>query len=382
MILLAKGDSSWLGEGSFGQGSAQYRAEHAPREAQDRYRVVEEELESAELCQTIPSVEGGGQPMGSHPSEGGPSGKVQRIQPVEVGMHARLRHGFRRATRFLQAAAALTWALAPLGPNPSTLSPWSFESRAISPSASQREAAVTSSSPPPPDGPRPEEETLLLPDLRTFPPANVEVRSQPNGRVLRFSNTVWNAGEGPLELRGVTDVATRRIHVFQHAFTARGLTEEWHVGEFLWHPTHTHWHLEGFAVYQLWSINQAGEMEVLAASSDKVSFCLIDTDIAAPDNDLRPPSRQYTGCGRGRQGLSVGWGDTYRSYLDGQSLPLDSVGDGLYALVSIANPEGRLRESDTGNNAGLVYLAIISDRVRIVPSQTIAKERCLTGGLC
>jgi hypothetical protein len=238
------------------------------------------------------------------------------------------------------------------------------------------------SSPPSPGGLLPVDEHVLLPDLLTIPPTSVEVRDLPTGRVLRFANTVWNGGEGPLELHGVTEVAARRTRVVQRAYTAAGSTTEWPVGEFVWHPTHTHWHLDGFAVYQLWSLNQVGELDTLVASSDKVSFCLIDVEIVDPGNRLRPPAREYTGCGRGRQGLSVGWGDTYRSYLDGQSLPLERVGEGLFALVSIANPDHRLRETETGNNTGLVYLAITAERATIVPWRSIAKERCLSGGKC
>jgi len=293
------------------------------------------------------------------------------------------RHGLARTRRCLPAVIALSWALTPSLPA-LRLSGWPLGNEGVSPLFSRGEAPEVQalSSPPPPDGAFPVDEHILLPDLLTAPPTSVEVTNLPTGRVLRFANTVWNGGEGPLDLHGVTDVAARRTRVVQRASTAAGSTTEWPVGEFVWHPTHTHWHLDGFAVYQLWSIDQVGDLDNLVASSDKVSFCLVDVEIADPDNRLRPPAREYTGCGRGRQGLSVGWGDTYRSYIDGQSLPLDKVGDGLYALVSIANPDHRLRETEAGNNTGLVYLAITADRATIVPIRAIARERCLSGGKC
>jgi hypothetical protein len=200
--------------------------------------------------------------------------------------------------------------------------------------------------------------------------------------VLRFANTVWNDGEGPLELHGEIDVTTRRTHVVQRVTSAAGVVQEWPVGEFVLHPTHAHWHLGEFAVYQLWSIHPTGEPDRLVATSDKVSFCLIDTGVVNRRDPLSPAGRIYYGCGRARQGLSVGWGDTYRSYLDGQSLPLGEAADGLYALLSTANPNGTLRETETSNNTGRVYLAIIGDRVSIVEGRVISRERCLTSGVC
>jgi hypothetical protein len=309
---------------------------------------------------------------------------IRSIGTIAARMRDRLKRGLAQARRCLPAAVALSWALAPLPLPMPSLSGGLLGGEGASLLLFGGEAAEVPalSSPPPPDGLFPVDEQLLLPDLLTLPPTSVEVRRHPAGRVLRFSNTVWNGGEGPLEMLGVTDVAARRTRVVQRAYTAAGATMEWPVGEFVWHPTHTHWHLDGFAIYQLWSLNQVGSLDTLMATSDKVSFCLIDTEIADPDNRLRPAAREYTGCGRGRQGLSVGWGDTYRSYLDGQSLPLDTVEDGLYALVSIANPDGRLRESETGNNTGVVYLAITLDRVTLLPWRAIAKERCLSGGPC
>jgi hypothetical protein len=299
-------------------------------------------------------------------------------------LQQRLRRGAGRTPWCVPAALALSFAFAPSTADHQNLSGLPLVTRQ-DPRHAARPAAAEAGRlayPLPPDRILPADEQLLLPDLKTLPSASVEVRDHPTGRILRFSNTVWNGGEGPLELHGVVDVVTRRTRVVQRAYTAGRETAEWNVGEFVWHPTHTHWHLDRFAIYELWAISDIGEREALVATSTKVSFCLIDTEVADAHNDLRPAAREYTGCGRGRQGLSVGWGDTYRSYLDGQSLPLGTAGDGLYALVSIANPDGRLRESDTRNNTGVAYLAIVGSRVTFVPWLALAKERCLSGGPC
>jgi hypothetical protein len=270
--------------------------------------------------------------------------------------------------RVLPALAMLSWALAPVVAG-------------AAPQAAGREEAplefVRRPDEPPSGFEKPE-----LPDLRTLPPSSFEIRDFPQGRVLRFANTIWNSGVAPLELQGAIDRTTRRTFVSQQSYTADGRLHTWPVGEFVWHPTHTHWHLDGFASYQLWPVTGQGELDVLVASSDKVSFCLIDTEVVGLDDPLRPAGRHYVGCGRGTQGLSIGWGDRYASHLDGQSLPLDEVADGLYAFVSTANPAGRLRESDHHNNAARVYLAIAGDEITIVPWRAILQERCLTGGRC
>lgn len=87
------------------------------------------------------------------------------------------------------------------------------------------------------------------PDLRPLDPSDLrlEVRSD-SSRVLRLANTVWNAGEGPLELRGEPEVATQGLRVFLVIHSADGTTSERPVGTFHDHPTLAHWHLDDFAL--------------------------------------------------------------------------------------------------------------------------------------
>jgi hypothetical protein len=222
------------------------------------------------------------------------------------------------------------------------------------------------------------EDPLLLPDLMTLPPDNVHIVNLASGRLLRFSNTVWNGGEGPLELLGLPDPASRSILVTQRAYTAGGAAAEWAVGQFVFHPTHDHWHLDGFVVYQLWSVGLDGDLDRLITSSGKISYCLIDTTVVDREDPLRPSGRQYYGCGRVRQGLSVGWGDTYLSHLDGQSLPLDGIPDGLYALVSTVNASRMIRETLVSNNAAVVYMAISGTNMTLMTRSDISRIVWLT----
>jgi hypothetical protein len=200
---------------------------------------------------------------------------------------------------------------------------------------------------------------LLLPDLQTLPPSDLEIVTLRDGsRELRLSNIIWNSGEGPLELEGVSSPATRQTRVIQHVHVRAGSQHDHLVGEFIFHPTHVHWHFEEFTLYELWSLTPDGRLGAIVSSSDKLSYCVIDTDVINPENPAFTPRRRYYGCGRSLQGLSAGWGDQYKSFLDGQSIQLSGVQNGYFALISTANPEAIVLESNYSNNTARHYLKI------------------------
>src|SRR6201999_1681502 len=76
-----------------------------------------------------------------------------------------------------------------------------------------------------------------------------------NYTVLRFTNTVWNDGEGVLEIRGDMNTTTRTGPATQQVYdTARSLTRQFPAGSFKWHAgNHTHYHYEDWVKYQLWT---------------------------------------------------------------------------------------------------------------------------------
>jgi hypothetical protein len=55
-------------------------------------------------------------------------------------------------------------------------------------------------------------------------------------------------------------------------------------------------------------------------------------------------------------GLSVGYGDSYRAFLDGQSIDITNVPEGRYYLVHRVNAD--VRESDYQINVASVLLAL------------------------
>jgi phosphohistidine phosphatase SixA len=208
---------------------------------------------------------------------------------------------------------------------------------------------------------------LLLPDLVALPPSQFGVRtfSVTEKRMLRFTNSIQNNGPGPAEIWGYSDPTSEKTIVVQSVHTVDGSPEKnVVVGEFVFHPEHNHWHVEGFARYELWSLDAAGELDAVVAISDKVSYCLRDD----ARSELSDAARQqtYMICDQKRQGISAGWIDVYEYYLPGQDLDITDVPDGFYALRSIVDPGNQFREMSRSNNVAIVYLDIAGNRVSIV----------------
>ena len=223
----------------------------------------------------------------------------------------------------------------------------------------------------------------LLPDLRTLPPWNLSIeRQSANTRLLRFANTVWNSGAGAIELHGANDWSTLQTTVAQRVFDGDNSYVDHLVGSFVWHPEHDHWHVGDFATYELWSLAADGATVLRTASSDKLSYCLIDTDVVDSELPGFPDGRIYIGCGRLRQGMSIGWGDTYDADLPGQELDVSDLPDGVYALVSTANPRGHLIEADYTNNGGTTYLELRGNRVWSIPPPAPSLATCRADGWC
>ena len=181
-----------------------------------------------------------------------------------------------------------------------------------------------------------------------------------------LSNTVWNAGQGPLEIRGEQIPGTDRADVSQRLYPAQGPPEERPAGRFAHHEDHGHVHFEGFALYELLSLTPEGELGAVVAGGNKTTYCLTET--TQIDRGLSERTRQadHDGCGEEVQGISPGWGDTYGSGVEGQDLNVNAVFDGTYALRSTADPDDLLLESDEENNSAITYLEIKGDDVRVL----------------
>lgn len=208
----------------------------------------------------------------------------------------------------------------------------------------------------------------LLPDLDQAVPSDISVRRVGGRSLLVFASAVDNVGAGPLVIearrpdRSVTRMPTRQVIV-----RTDGSRVYRRLGPLVWYEraaTHAHWHLHRFARYELRTADAARRL----LRATKMGFCLGDRYDA--NRRVRLP-REPAGavwtheCGRGApgllrmtEGISVGFGDDYAPYLEGQYVDVTRLPAGRYLLVHVANPGRSLRESSYENNASSVLVAL------------------------
>ena len=192
---------------------------------------------------------------------------------------------------------------------------------------------------------------LLLPDIVPTTPLEIYIRNSAGKKTLRFSTTFYNQGQGPLELVGHTNKENNITYASQYIYEKGGAGLYRDIGGFVFHPPHTHWHVDQYVFYELWNVNDKGEANSLMARTDKMSFCIWDEraqDLKIAD---APQARVYPRTCNGRQqGMSVGWSDTYSASIEGQELNITEIPDGIYIFRSIINPDKKIAETDYDNN--------------------------------
>ena len=212
----------------------------------------------------------------------------------------------------------------------------------------------------------PPEPTPLLPDLIAYAPSDLGlVGSRAEGTLrLKFTTRFSNQGEGPLEVRPEREDGSRLLQVVYSADPDAPLSEHNEVGHYTFEQRHGHLHIDTFAYYELWSVDEQGDLVEPLVSNPKVGFCLIDAEIADPAMTSKE-MQVYWGCRSEVQGLSPGWGDVYTAQLAVQDLNVSSLPDGRYALVNVINAQENLIESDYTNNRAWVYLGIEDGGLRL-----------------
>jgi Lysyl oxidase len=208
----------------------------------------------------------------------------------------------------------------------------------------------------------------LLPDLDQAPPQAISIRREGRRSLLVFGSAVDNVGAGPLLVNGrrssrsAPAMATR-----QTIARSDGSRVYRDLGSLLHYEharTHSHWHLHRFAVYELRSADGSNRL----LRSRKAGFCLGDRYETNRFVRLlgEPAAAVWTHeCGRGQpgrlaidEGISVGYGDDYAPFLEGQFVDVTALALGRYLLVHRANPRHVLRESDYRNNASSVLVRL------------------------
>ena len=232
------------------------------------------------------------------------------------------------------------------------------------------------------------------PDLKTLPPRDLRFDSVDVGGgdttatgfhdVLRFSNTVWNAGPGKLVLRGALDPVTKRGPAYQRVYDTSGSFTELSTGsDMYYHPSHDHYHFEDWGTFQLWTAAKydawvaGGGATVQEQTGSKTTSCVLDEEfIAEVMGASWPGVFGFGGCnpdssGNLMEGLSAGWGDTYDWWRADQWVDLGVGGklqDGDYVLRSVVDPTNKIYESpgrgDASKEATSVNSAITRFSVR------------------
>jgi hypothetical protein len=197
----------------------------------------------------------------------------------------------------------------------------------------------------------------LIPNLRALPASELRLETTSDGTILlRFSATSWNAGEGPLELvAGEVDRGNGKQRVYQRIHSDDGSHRDVLAGSFEWHEAHDHFHFDDYALYTLQPASAPGASERIGS---KTTFCVMDTDRVNHRLPGAPKRPVYSTCGRDIQGMSVGWGDTYRYYLAGQEIDVTGLPAGEYNLTVIIDPKDRLIELDDSDNSATVRIAL------------------------
>lgn len=211
----------------------------------------------------------------------------------------------------------------------------------------------------------------LLPDLDQAVPRDASITARGAGGErsfhLGFESAVDNIGAGPLLLDA------QRASTAEAEMGVRQVVEETD-GSSTVYPTrgrvayvrgggHEHWHYLGFDRYELRRVGDYG----LAVPDAKTGFCLGDRYETRAGSLPGEPERPVltTNCGLDRpdllsfrQGISVGYGDNYPPFLEGQSLDVTGVRAGRYLLVHRVNGDRSLRESSRRNNASSLLISI------------------------
>jgi serine protease len=185
--------------------------------------------------------------------------------------------------------------------------------------------------------------------------------------LLGFRSAVRNIGDGPLIIRGqrpdeqtptmVANQIVRRSDGSERVVPGIGSMA------YVVARDHQHWHYLGFDHYQIFELRRA-RLGNAVAWDQKTGFCLGDRYRVTEPLAHRAPGAVYTSrCGLRQpslltmeEGISVGFGDAYSAFLEGQDLPLDGLPNGRYVLVHRVNSDRKIRERSYANDAASTLL--------------------------
>jgi hypothetical protein len=175
------------------------------------------------------------------------------------------------------------------------------------------------------------------------------------GRVhIRFSNATPNIGDGPLFVHGGEVVGTGQV-VYQRIFQSGGGFRDREAGFFVFHPAHSHVHVNRWAEYRIRAVLPGDGVGPILRKGGKTSFCLLDSRRYDASGSSTPTFRS---CGSDMQGISLGWEDLYTKNLADQWIDITGLSPGEYWLESEVDPFNQFQEIDETNNVGRVKITI------------------------
>jgi hypothetical protein len=200
-----------------------------------------------------------------------------------------------------------------------------------------------------------------------------ETAAQGAHRCLRLTNQIDNVGDGPLILRfrlleplvnpGVDPQKEYLTGCEMQQVIERddGTSITRDAGPCVFHIPHGHFHYQNMATFALYGVTAGGATGALVRSSTKQGFCLTDVAGAGygtPGLDARHywfpncnlPSQVDSNLWV-RMGVDPGWGDVYTWDVPAQYIEISGVPDGIYDVVSVANPLGQIAETG-GHRSG------------------------------
>ena len=211
----------------------------------------------------------------------------------------------------------------------------------------------------------PEAATLLCPDLRVGPAADLFVEhggggyGYGGGSLLHAGNDIRSRGRGPMELRGQrykpnwmrANQAIYRVGGGVSIFRTEAKLHFFSVG---YEYGGSYWKVHDPLSMEIWSLDESRQPLERVRKGPKVFYCFRDLERTkamrrSPGHPVYPACNQDPSRKRIRLGTSVGWSDIYPSTYDRQWVNVSGL-RGCFAFVMRVDPENLLFESNERNN--------------------------------
>jgi lysyl oxidase len=215
-----------------------------------------------------------------------------------------------------------------------------------------------------------------LPDLRAGRITDLRIVRSGGRKLLRFTTTILNYGDGPFEVRGFRPKINIPFDIDQIVYRSDGTTRRIETDAQVRYAGdgHDHYHVKRMASYHLWSTR--GTLR-----DSKIGFCFFDTTPSYLSLPRAPKTRHYlqSGCGTFRStstrtGISVGWGDKYPWNFAYQWIDITGVPTGSYTLRFAVDLFGYFIEKSDTNNCRYVRVSIGSSTVRVLGGGTTCRN--------